>query len=212
MGKIYLSHTHKTRSWYLTFIWEFSPRFIWIIIVVLTCRWRLQKAFYTETSVVSTRCSGIGIKYIFLRWTRATPTAHAPLADNEQGFLSLCNLEEVKPQYLSNTVMNEWCVSDSDTELNYELLIMSPTEIERLDRRLGQEQFENKLDSREIPLSAAMTTSAAAIAPHMGAYEKSAERFKQLQIVLGLGMGASMVSDVEGQKRENRCLRVSTCS
>ena len=86
---------------------------------------------------------------------------------------------------------------------------MSPTEIERLDRPEGQEQFENKLDPGDIDLSAAMATSAAAVARHMGAYDQSAEGFKQLQTVLGLGMGSSMVSDNEALKRESGALRVS---
>ena len=50
---------------------------------------------------------------------------------------------------------------------------MSPTKIERLDRPEGQEQFENKLDPEDIDLSAAMATSAAAVARHMGAYNQS---------------------------------------
>lgn len=123
--------------------------------------------------------------------------------------MSLGDLQDVKPQYLSNIVVNNWQVGDTKSEQKYELLIMSPTEIERLDRRPEEEQFRNRLDPRDIDLSAAMATSAAAVARHMGAYDESAESFKQLQIVLGLGMGASMVSDAERLKRETCLLRVS---
>ena len=89
---------------------------------------------------------------------------------------------------------------------------MSPTEIERLDRPECKEQFENKLDPGDVDLSAAMATSAAAVARNMGAYDQSAEGFKQLQTVLGLGMGSSMVSDVEALKRENFFSRVRAAS
>lgn len=170
----------------------------------------MQKAFYTDASIGTTGCSGIGFEDIFLRWTCVSQIKRARLADSEQGPLNLDDLQEVQPQYLSNVVVNEWRVAESDAELHYELLIMSPTEIERLDRRPQEEQFEHKLDPQDIDLSAAMATSAAAVARHMGAYEQSAESFKQLQTVLGLGMGAPMVSDVEALKRENCCFRVSS--
>lgn len=135
---------------------------------------------------------------------------HEPLSDNEFGPLSLRDLEGIKPQYLSNIVVNEWLLDKSENEAKYELLIMSPTGIERLDRREDQEQFENKLDPGDVDLSAAMATSAAAVARNMGAYDKSMQSLKHLQTVLGLGLGATMVSDVEALKREPCILRVST--
>ena len=135
---------------------------------------------------------------------------HEPLSDNESGPLNLRDLEGIQPQYLSNIVVNEWRLNKPDDQgTKYELLIMSPTEIERLDRPEGQEQFENKLDPADVDLSAAMATSAAAVARNMGAYDESVEGLKQLQTVLGLGLGSSMVSDVEALKREHCLLRVS---
>ena len=119
-------------------------------------------------------------------------------------------MEGIKPQYLSNIVVNEWLLDKSENEAKYELLIMSPTGIERLDRQEDQEQFENKLDPGDVDLSAAMATSAAAVARNMGAYDKSMQGLKHLQTVLGLGLGATMVSDVEALKREPCILRVST--
>jgi len=123
--------------------------------------------------------------------------------------LTLGDLEGIKPQYLSNIVVNEWALDKSEDEAKYELLIMSPTGIERLDRQEDQEQFENKLDPGDVDLSAAMATSAAAVARSMGAYDKSMQGMKQLQTVLGLGLGASMVSDVEAIRREPCIFRVS---
>ncbi|PFX19862.1 hypothetical protein AWC38_SpisGene15713 [Stylophora pistillata] len=58
--------------------------------------------------------------------------------------------------------------SDKDA---YELLIMSPTGIERLDQ--GKQQFGDKLSPFDVHLSAAMATSAAAVARNMGSYDKS---------------------------------------
>ena len=165
-------------------------------------------AFYTDASVGSTGCKGIGCEDIFLITCRS-PTEHVELADNESGPLSLRDLEEIKPQYLSNIVVNEWSLSEPENKAKYELLIMSPTEIERLDRPEDKEQFEHKLDPCDVDLSAAMATSAAAVARSMGQYDQSTESFKQLQTVLGLGMGSSMVSDVEALKRESCCFRVS---
>ena len=98
---------------------------------------------------------------------------------NDFGPLTLRDLKGIKLEYLSNIVVNEWIINETDdNQEKYELLIMSPTKIERLlDRPEGQERFENKLDQGDIDLSAAMATSAAAVARHMGAYNQSAEGF-----------------------------------
>ena len=194
--------TETTVTWYFGFKldWKWN---------IFCFRWRLQKAFYTEASVGSTGCKGIGCEDIFLV-TCKSAEKHEPLSGDEFGPLSLRDLEGIKPQYLSNIVVNEWLLDKSENEAKYELLIMSPTGIERLDRREDQEQFENKLDPGDVDLSAAMATSAAAVARNMGAYDKSMQSLKHLQTVLGLGLGATMVSDVEALKREPCILRVST--
>lgn len=170
----------------------------------------MQKAFYTDLSIGPTGCRGIGLEDIFLRWTCVSQVKRPPLAANQPGPLSLRDLQKVKPEYLSNVVVNEWRVAESDDQLKYELLVMSPSGVERLDHQQKEEQFKNKLKPEDIDLSAAMAASAAAVAKHMGAYQQSVESFKQLQIMLGLAMGAPMVSDVERLKGENYCLRVST--
>ena len=102
----------------------------------------------------------------------------------------------MKPQYISNVVVNEWSL-DEDEKHTYELLLMSPKVIERLDRRESQVQFKHRLEPKDVKLSAAMATSAAAVARNMGAYENSTEAFKQLQVVLGMGMDSSWVSDTQ---------------
>ena len=178
---------------------------------MFSLRWRLQLAFYTDASVGCTGCKGIGCEDIFLVTCKA-PSIHEPLimSDNESGPLTSRDLEGIKPNYFSNIVVNEWCLNDLEHKEKYELLIMSPTEIERLDRPEGKEQFEDKLDPGDVDLSAAMATSAAAVAQNMGAYDEPLEGYQQLQTVLGLSMGSSMVSNVAALKRENYFLRVRT--
>ena len=143
-------------------------------------------------------CQGIGCEDIFLTKCKgASHTQHEKLGHDESGPLTLGDLgPDMKPQYMSNMVVNEWSL-DEDEKQTYELLVMSPTVIERLDRREGQVQFEGKLEPNDVKLSAAMATSAAAVARNMGAYEDSTEAFKQLQVVLGLGMDSSWVSDTQ---------------
>ena len=138
----------------------------------------------------------------------ASQTEYKHLGHDESGPLTLGDLgPNMKPQYMSNVVVNEWSL-DEDEKQRYELLVMSPTVIERLDRREGQVQFEGRLEPKHVKLCAAMATSAAAVARNMGAYEDSTVGFKQLQVVLGLGMDSFWVSDVESLRRRNCCWEI----
>ena len=105
----------------------------------------------------------------------------------------------MKPQYLSNIVVNRWKKSEGD-RLNYALLTMSPTGIERFDQH-GENQFEGKLEPGNIMLSDAMATSAAALSNHMGKYEGSIEGLKRLHTILGLEMGATVTGDTKYAKQ-----------
>jgi len=78
---------------------------------------------------------------------------------------------------------------------------MAPSGFERIDNVLGNDQFENRLHPRDIKLSEAMATSAAVVSFHMGEYESSIDPVQSLQIMLGLGMGKSIVAE------PNRCPR-----
>ena len=166
--------------------------------IISSLRWRLQRAFYTPESVGTWGCRGIRFQDIFLTMCKGTShKEHEQLGNDESGSLNLGDLGPgMKPQYISNMVVNEWSL-DKDGKRNYDLLVMSPTVIERLDYREGQVQFEGRLEPKDVKLSAAMATSAAAVARNMGAYESSTEAFKQLQVVLGLGMDSSWVSDTQ---------------
>ncbi|XP_074621712.1 uncharacterized protein LOC141880167 isoform X1 [Acropora palmata] len=193
---------------YLFFRLMFAFGFVlWIVpalgafqqrLVYLFNRWRLQRAFYTRKSVGKWGCRGIGFEDIFLKMCKdASRKEHEQLGHDESGPLTLGDLgPDMKPQYISNMVVNEWFL-DEDEKQTYELLVMSPTVIERLDHRERKDQFQGRLEPKDVKLSAAMATSAAAVARNMGAYENSTEAFKQLQVVLGLGMDSSWVSDTQ---------------
>ena len=133
---------------------------------------------------------------------------HQRIPNDQMGPLCLADLEDIKPQYISNIVVNEWRREAKD-ELKYNLMTMSPTEVETVDCPPQREEFSGKLAPMDIKLSDAMATSAAAVSRHMGAYAQSAEAFKHLQTILGLGMGASMVADLTFEKRESCCLKAS---
>ena len=116
--------------------------------------------------------------------------------------LSLADLTATKPEYLSNIVVNRW-QRDEKSEESYELLIMSPTGIERLDCKVNEEPFKGKLEPQDVKLSDAMATSAAALSAHMGKYDKSVKGLTRLHTILGLEMGATMLSDIHSVKNES---------
>ena len=103
------------------------------------------------------------------------------------------------PEYISNIVVNRWKNDEKDKK-NYTLLTMSPTGIERFDQH-GKRQFEGKLEPKDIMLSEAMATSAAALSKHMGKYEESIEGLTRLYTILGLEMGAMQISDQGDQTK-----------
>ena len=71
---------------------------------------------------------------------------------------------------------------------------MASSGIERIDNKLGRNQFEGLLHPRDIKLSTAMAASAAAVDFNMGNYESKMEHLKSLQLLLGLVMGTSIVT------------------
>ena len=121
--------------------------------------------------------------------------------------LNLVDLKDTKPEYISNIVVNRWEKNDESVD-NYELLAMSPTVIERLDRRQQEGQFEGKLEPKDVKLSDAMATSAAAISSHMGKYDTSVQGLTRLHTLLELEMGARMISDIQAVKKEGVVCKV----
>lgn len=135
---------------------------------------------------------------------------------SETRSLSLADLKDTKPEYLSNIVVNRWKLSEKSEE-NYELLTMSSSGIERLDRTPRPKtqgpdprpkQFEGRLEPADIKLSDAMATSAAALSEHMGKYDNSVEGLTRFHTLLGLEMGATMISDYRSVRNDSIVLRV----
>ena len=83
----------------------------------------------------------------------------------------------------------------STREPSFALFTMAPSIIERIDNVCGEKQFENRLHPRDIRLSEAMATSAAVVSFHMGEYESAVDPVQSLQVMLGLGMGKSIVAE-----------------
>lgn len=91
---------------------------------------------------------------------------------------------------------------------------MSPTTIERLVEKPGQNPFEGKLEPKDIKLSDAMATSAAALSAHMGKFDNSVQGLTRLHTLLGFEMGANMITDMQSVKKETLFWKVrwmSTC-
>ena len=65
---------------------------------------------------------------------------------------------------------------------------MSPSVIERLDRKPQEGQFEGKLEPEDVKLSAAIATSTAAISTNMGKYDHSIQGLTRFHTLLGLEM------------------------
>ena len=73
---------------------------------------------------------------------------------------------------------------------------MAPSRIERIDNTRGAKQFESRLHPADIKLVDAMATSAAVVSYRMGEY--TLQQLQNLQIMLGIGMGAAI-------KTKSRC-------
>ena len=164
-------------------------------------RWRLQKAFYTPQSVGATGCTGIGCHDLILGypWFISTKTK----------ILSLADFENVSPFYICNTTVNDWKRTPDDEE-SFELLTLTPREVRRLDSPYEEDVFMDKLEPEDIRLSEAMAISAAALAPRMGGISgEGKDVTTDLKIILGVAMGASILSDPRKDRRRNICLQVS---
>ena len=84
---------------------------------------------------------------------------------------------------------------------------MSGTTIERLDRDPSTvDQLRDKLDPRDVELSEAMATSAAAISGH-----DTCVQAVRIHTLLGLEMGASMISNFKAIKAESCFMKVRNC-
>jgi len=163
-------------------------------------RWRIQKAFYTPASVGSCGCAGISWRDLFLRCPTCRPKMQRI---NLSQALTLEDLDDVKPIYISGITINKWRRTTSPKEPDYELLTMSPNGIERLDRPPHEREFDGMLMPMDVHLSDAMATSAAAVDHHMGAREGDDASFRDLKVMLGVAMGTTIVADVRHEGKRN---------
>ena len=121
--------------------------------------------------------------------------------------LNLADLRDVEPEpepeYISNMTIHSW-KEEEDSDSDDDLLTMSPTTIERLDRDPSTvDPFKDKLRPQDIELSDAMATSAAAISR----YDDNLEVIR-LSTILGLEMGATVISNLEAIKKERWLMKV----
>ena len=127
--------------------------------------------------------------------------------------MNLADLRDVEPEYISNMTIHSW-KEEEDSDSDDDLLTMSPTTIERLDRdpttieRLDRDPstvdpFKDKLRPQDIELSDAMATSAAAISRYDNNFE-----VLRLSTILGLEMGATVISNLEAIKKERWLMKV----
>ena len=135
--------------------------------------------------------------------------------------LNLADLGNLDPEYISNMTIHSW-KKKGDSDSDDDLLKMSPTTIERLDRdpttieRLDRDPstvdqspddpFKDKLRPQDIELSDAMATSAAAISRYDNNFE-----VLRLSTILGLEMGATVISNFEEIKKEGWLMKVRGC-
>ena len=171
----------------------------------MSYRWRIQRAFYTPESVGYSGCAGISWRDLFLRCPNCSPQIQRV---NETHALTLEDLDDVKPIYISGITINKWRRTSSPKENDYALLTMSPNGIERLDRPTNEKEFNGKLMPTDVFLSDAMATSAAAVDHHMGKIEGDDALFRDLKVMLGVAMGTAMVADLRHEEKRTRCIQV----
>ena len=206
------------------------------------CRWRLEKAFYSKESLATKGCLEILHDIFCSLWTclkrkqkqqsyhRERRGSYESLKDdpaNERS-LNLADLGDLDPEYISNMTIHSW-KKKGDSDSDDDLLTMSPTTIERLDRdpttierfdrdpttieRLDRDPstvdqspddpFKDKLRPQDIELSDAMATSAAAISRYDNNFE-----VLRLSTILGLEMGAKVISNLEAIENEGWLMKV----
>ena len=115
---------------------------------------------------------------------------------NENKPLTLGDLVDVQPELKCNVTVNQWRKSSAEREKDYEILTLSPTVIERIDRGQEEKEFgsEGFIKPNDVTLSSAMTTSAAVLSYDLGSYENPTKSFREVRVILGLGMGNNLVA------------------
>ena len=166
---------------------QIIPKTFLIYKVVLTFRWRLQRAFFTKTSVGSLGCNGIGCRDFFPVLSCTRPE-HNP--NNEPPVMG--DLEGIKPEYISCMAVDYW--PKEEEESSYAVMALSPTEFERIDYQDGEPKVTEKLNPRNVSVADAMVTSAAV----MTLSPEQEEPYRDLQVQLGLTLRKGFSTEEEG--------------
>ena len=108
--------------------------------------------------------------------------------------LTLKDLENIKPYYICNVLVDNWIyASYRNPRKAFTILTISPHLIERIDDDEYKDFDEHSIGPGDVRLSDAMATSGAVLSYHMGEY--SNEAALSVQMVLGVSMGKTWVSD-----------------
>ncbi|CAH3113874.1 unnamed protein product [Pocillopora meandrina] len=179
-------------------------------------RWRLQKAFYSKESLATKGCLEILHDIVCPLWTcLKRKQKQQSLEDdpaNERS-LKLADLRDLEPKYISNMTIHSW-KKEEDSDSDDDLLTMSPTTIECWKKEedsdsdddlltMSRTTIKDKLRPRDIELSDAMATSAAAISRYDNNFE-----VLRLSTILGLEMGATVISNFEAIKKEGWLMKL----
>lgn len=110
--------------------------------------------------------------------------------------LTLADLVDVQPEFKCNVTVNQWSKHGGKREQEHEILTLSPTGIERIDRGPEEIEFNSKvfIEPKDVTLCSAMATSAAAVSYYLGRKDDMNRSFRDLQIALGLGLGKTVVA------------------
>ena len=111
--------------------------------------------------------------------------------------LTLDDLKEVSPIFISNITVNDWQIS-SDAKSSYQLISFSSKGVELIGNDWEKPSKLSKcFEPKHMRLSAAMAISGAAVSYDMGSYESAMRMDMILDLLnlLGLGMGDEKISD-----------------
>lgn len=167
-----------------------------IHLAIFYYRCKLQKAFYTKTSAGLTGCTGITCADFFPMISPYKDSSYEQLDDKyaEKATLTLKDLEDIKPYYICNVLVDNWIYKNSsDPRKAFTILTISPHLIERIDDDEYKDFDEQSIGPDDVRLSDAMATSGAVVSYNMGEYTNAAAL--SVQMMLGVSMGKSWVSD-----------------
>ena len=133
-----------------------------------------------------------GIYNIFRPDQKDKPLLPARNTDDE---LTLDDLKEVSPIFISNITVNDWQIS-SDAKSSHQLISFSSKGVELIGNDWEKPSKLSKcFEPKHMRLSAAMAISGAAVSYDMGRRESGLNMVMDLLNLLGLGMGDEKISD-----------------